>query len=172
METAKIIDLVSYTFPAIVTGLIAFYLFRAFLKNENRKKVLQLKNNHQITLPLRLQAYERMTLFLERISPSKFISRIQPVSEDKNVYETLLVQSIEREFEHNLAQQIYISDRCWNVIVTAKNTTITMIRKAAKERQVKNAGELREKIIQKVLHKQAPSAVALAFIKEEVRILF
>ena len=82
------------------------------------------------TTPLRLQAYERLTLFLERITLSKLLIRVHPISDKSNDYETLLVATIEQEFEHNLAQQIYVSDDCWKVLVSCKNNTIQSIRKS------------------------------------------
>jgi hypothetical protein len=72
------------------------------------------------SVSLRLQAYERMTLFMERINPSQLLVRITPHSEDKNEYQNFVIAQIEQEYEHNMTQQIYISDECWSIIVTAK----------------------------------------------------
>ena len=120
------------------------------------------------SLPIRLQAYERMALFLERISPSKLITRIQPMSSNKEDYESLLISTIEQEFEHNLSQQIYVSDECWNVIRGAKNATIQLIRKGTMQEKTDTANKLREVVLTNLMDKQAPSNTALAFIKEEV----
>ena len=119
-------------------------------------------------MPLRLQAYERMALFLERISPSKILIRVSPISSNKEDYEALLIQSIEQEFEHNLSQQIYLSDRCWNIITAAKNATIQLIRKAGLSEKTDTANKLREVILTEMMERQAPSDAALSFIKEEV----
>jgi len=119
-------------------------------------------------MPMRLQAYERMTLFLERITPSKLLIRIAPSSSNKEDYERLLISSIEQEFEHNLSQQIYLSDECWNIITAAKNATIQLIRKASLLQKTKTANKLREVILQEMLEKRAPSDAALSFIKKEV----
>src|SRR5436190_23903760 len=132
MEVTKIIELLSYTLPAIVTGSVAYYFFLLHTKNEQeRRHYLLAKEAQKDLLPLRLQAYERMVLFLERISLSKLLVRISPVSENKNDYANFVIAQIEQEFDHNLAQQIYMSDECWMVITTTKNTTIQMIRKAS-----------------------------------------
>ena len=122
METTKIIELLSYTLPAIITGVVAYYFFNLHTKNEEgRRRYLLNKDTQKDALPLRLQAFERMTLFLERINPGKLLIRLSPNSENKNDYENLLISNIEQEFEHNLTQQIYMSDECWTIIVTAKN---------------------------------------------------
>ena len=140
MDTSKIIDLLFYAIPTIVTGLIAYFFFKTHVKNEDNRRLFSLKKEMQKkALPSRLQAYERMTLFLERITPSKLLIRVTPTSSDKDSYESLLIHSIEQEFEHNLSQQIYVTDKCWSIITTSKNTTIQLIRKAALlEKESKN----------------------------------
>jgi hypothetical protein len=173
METTKLIELLSYTLPAIITGVVAYYFFNLHTKNEEgRRRYLLNKDTQKDSLPLRLQAFERMTLFLERINPGKLLIRVSPNSEDKNDYENLLISSIEQEFEHNLTQQIYMSDECWTVIVTAKNATIQMIRRTNMSDRVDSANKLREVIINDLMDKQSPSAVALSYIKNEVKYLF
>jgi len=173
METTKLIELLSYTLPAIITGVVAYYFFNLHTKNEEgRRRYLLNKDTQKDSLPLRLQAFERMTLFLERINPGKLLIRVSPNSEDKNDYENLLISSIEQEFEHNLTQQIYMSDECWTVIVTAKNATIQMIRRTNMSDRVDSANKLREVIMNDLMDKQSPSAVALSYIKNEVKYLF
>jgi hypothetical protein len=169
MDTAKIIELLSYTLPAIVTGLVAYYFFDLHTKNEEgRRRYLLNKEAQKNALPLRLQAYERMSLYMERINPTKLLIRIAPISNDKNDYENLIITQIEQEFEHNLTQQIYMSDECWTIIVTAKNATIQMIRKANMSDRVENADKLREVVLSDLMEKQSPSNAALAYIKNEV----
>lgn len=173
METTKLIELLSYTLPAIITGVVAYYFFNLHTKNEEgRRRYLLNKDTQKDALPLRLQAFGRMTLFLERINPGKLLIRLSPNSEDKNDYENLLISSIEQEFEHNLTQQIYMSDECWTVIVTAKNATIQMIRRTNMSDRVDTANKLREVIMNDLMDKQSPSAVALSYIKNEVKYLF
>ena len=173
MDTSKLIELLSYTLPAIITGIVAYYFFNLHTKNEEgRRRYLLNKDTQKDALPLRLQAFERMTLFLERINPGKLLIRISPNSEDKNDYENLLISNIEQEFEHNLTQQIYMSDECWTIIVTAKNATIQMIRRTNMSDRVDSANKLREVIMNDLMEKQSPSAVALSYIKNEVKYLF
>ncbi|RKT00655.1 hypothetical protein [Flavobacterium sp. 123] len=169
MDATKIIEILAYTIPSIVTGAVAYYLFQSYFKDQqNTRRWLLQKETHKEALPLRLQAYERMTLFLERISLTKLLIRITPISNDKNDYENLVIAHIEQEFEHNLTQQIYISDECWSIITTAKNATIQMIRKANRTEGIDNADQIRELLLNNLLEKQSPSNAALAFIKNEV----
>jgi len=169
MEVEKIFEVFLYAIPALITGMIAYYFFKEHTKNEDGRRRFLLHKDLQVTaMPIRLQAYERMTLFLERITPSKLLLRVSPTSSIKADYERLLISSIEQEFEHNLSQQIYLTDECWNIITAAKNTTIQLIRKASLLPKTKTADKLREVILQEMLEKRAPSDAALSYIKKEV----
>jgi hypothetical protein len=169
METEKIFEVFLYAVPAIITGMIAYYFFKEHTKNEDGRRRFLLHKDMQVnTLPIRLQAYERMALFLERITPTKLLVRISPTSSNKEDYESLLIQSILQEFEHNLAQQIYLSDECWNIIVAAKNATIQLIRKASLLEKTDSANKLREVVLTEMMEKRAPSDAALSYIKKEV----
>lgn len=169
MNTDKIIELLFYTLPALITGGIAYYFFNMYMKNEEgRRRYLIHKEAQKNALPLRLQAYERLTLFLERINPAKLLIRIAPQSSNKHDYEEYLVSQIELEYEHNLSQQIYVSGESWDIITTAKNATIQMIRKANINERVDSANKMREVILQDLFDKQTPSSVAIAQLKNEV----
>ena len=173
MNTTKILELLSYAVPTIITGVIALYFFKLHTKNENnRRNYLLRKEKQSIALPLRLQAYERMALFLERISPASLLVRVPPIGNDKPAYFKKLLTTVETEFEHNLAQQIYVTEQCWNVIKTAKNATINIIKETMLEGEIKDAKVMRETIIQRMVENEAPSSVALAFIKSEVHKIF
>lgn len=169
MDQEDIFALISFTIPTIITGAIAYYFFDSHLKNEEgRRRFLLHKENQKAALPLRLQAYERMVLFLERINPSKILIRITPMSSDKNDYENLVINQIEQEFEHNLTQQIYMTEETWNVIVTTKNTIIQTIRKTGMSDKIDSANRLREVILSDLLDKQSPTTLAIEVIKKEV----
>lgn len=168
MTGDQIFQLFAYLLPSVVVGAIAFYFFRMHTNNEEgRRRYLLHKDSQQNTLPIRLQAYERMALFLERIAIPSLVVRVAPKSADKNDYENLLIRTIEKEFEHNLSQQIYLSDDCWNIIKAAKSATIQMIRKVALS-ETDSADKLREDILNDTMDKQSPSATALSFVKKEI----
>lgn len=173
METSKIIELLSYTLPSVVTGAVAYYFFFLHTKNEdNRRRYLMSKDLKKEAMPMRLQAYERMTLFLERIGFANLLVRIAPISSNKNDYENFIIAHIEQEFEHNLTQQIYMTDECWALINSAKNATIQIIRNAALNDAVTNADELRELILTNLIEKKSPNQTALSYIKNEVSMMW
>jgi hypothetical protein len=168
-----ILQLIYFTIPTIITGLLAYFLLQQFFKNEkSRREEEQLNLKHLETtkesLAIRLQAFERMSLYTERISPNNLLLRVSPISSDATAYENLLIQNIEQEFEHNLAQQIYVSDDCWTVINTSKNSVIQMIRKANLSDKVNSAEKLREVILTELMEKPSPTLVALSYMRNEV----
>lgn len=171
MNTDKIIELAFYTLPALITGAVAYYSFQTFSKSEEqRRRFNLLKENQKQALPLKLQAYERLALFLERTNPSKLLIRVAPITNDKVDYQNLLIQHIEQEFEHNLTQQIYVSNECWTMIVTAKNTLIQNIRKTTMNPEVANADKLRETILSNLFESsESATNLALSYLKTEIR---
>lgn len=171
--TEQIIQAILYTLPSIASGFVAFYFFKEYGKSDIGLQKFKLqKEDKKLAMTLRLQAYERMTLFLERINLSNVVFRVKAQNDNKQAYGLSLIHTIETEFEHNLAQQIYISNECWNVISTAKNTTIKLIRTCTSSQAIKNVDGLREAIIKEVVNKPSPSDTALAFVKNEVKELF
>lgn len=172
MNEFELTQLLLALLPALIVGAIAYYFFDMHTKNEeNRRRFLVARENQKVALPIKLQAYERMALFLERISPGKILLRVKPVDNDKEKYQRLLINTIEQEFEHNIAQQIYLTPECWDYVKTAKNATIGIIRKAGQREEISDADAFRELILKNLMEKQAPTDAALAYIKNEVRSL-
>jgi hypothetical protein len=170
MNIDKILEIVSYTLPSLITGGVAYFLFTSYFKDQqNTRRWLLVKENQKESLPLRLQAYERMVLFLERIHPAHLLLRVAPPTEDKNDYATLLIHAIQTEFEHNLTQQIYITNECWDVINKSKTTTVQLIRNTSLDMQIATASQLREAVLRTLTEMESPTSVAVSFIKEELK---
>jgi len=172
-EIGQLLSYIAYLLPAIVVGAISYYFFKTHTVNEeNRRRYLIRKEAQSKTLPMRMQAYERLSLFLERIDPNKLLIRVKPFSNEVSKYESLLIKNIEQEFEHNVAQQIYVSPECWNLINTAKNATIHVIRQGSMHEASGNADKFREYLLRNFMEEITPSQKALTFIKKEVAELF
>ena len=172
-EATQIISYIAYLLPAIVVGLVAYYFFKGHTANEEgRRRYLIQKEAQKNIIPIRLQAYERLTLFLERIDPNKLLIRVKPYSDELQKYESLLIQNIDNEYEHNLAQQIYVSPECWNLITAAKNATMQVIRQASMSDKVDNSDKLREYMLNHFMGEVTPSHKAMMFVKKEVSELF
>ena len=169
MNQDKLIEALLYALPALVSGVIAVYYFKEYTKSDaGLEKFKLLKEGKKQTTKLKLQAFERLTLFLERIALNKLVTRIQPVNDNKQAYAMALIHTIETEFEHNITQQIYVSEELWNIVQTAKNRTIQIIRELSEEPKIENAQQLREAIIKYVMENQTPSNTALSYLKSEV----
>lgn len=167
----QILGLMVYCIPALVTGVIAFLFFREHTDNENNRRNFILKESIQKeSLPIRLQAYERLTLFLERISPQNLLKRVSPISQEVEDYKSLLIQTVEQEYEHNLSQQIYVSDPCWRIVSAAKNSTIQTI-VSFKNKDVSTANDIRPLLLDVLLNNEVTAEMALNFLNEEVSIL-
>ena len=165
----EILNYLAYFLPAVVVAVMANYFFKTHYQDEeNRRRHLIRKETINETLPLRLQAYERMTLFLERIEPSKILIRVKPTNDNLLDYQALLISAIEQEYEHNLTQQIYISKEAWSLIMTAKNTTIQVIRNMVKENNIAHPNKFREELLGKYFSDLSPSHQAILYLKDEV----
>jgi hypothetical protein len=164
----KLLESIAYILPAVVTGLVAYYMFNGFIKQQDSEKKLELLSERKKdTLPIKLQAYERMLLFCERINPVKMLVRIKPLSENTHDYLQLLIANVEQEFEHNFVQQIYVSDDSWTAILATKNAIINKIKQVSETSN--SANDLRENVIIYYAKTLPPTDTAISFIKNEVK---
>lgn len=156
-----------YILPALVVGFVAYYFFGQLITERNKDKNLELLiEKKKQALPIKLQAHERMLLFCERINPIKMLLRIEPISEDKDDYLQLILKNIEQEFEHNLVQQVYLSDKCWNVIIASKNAVINKLKQV--NQTSNSANNLRENVFMEYSKTLPPTNTAIDFIKKDV----
>lgn len=168
MMEDKIIESIAYILPAAVTGCVAYFMFNGFIKQLNSaKKIEILAEKKKESLPIKLQAYERMVLFCERINPVKMLVRIKPISDNTNDYLQLLIASIEQEFEHNLVQQIYISKETWVAISAAKSAVINKLKQVSENSN--SANDFRENVLIDYSKSLPPTDTAISFIKNEVK---
>ena len=129
MELA--LDLAKIVLPALMVFLTAFFVLKSYLENEQKKKELDSRfEQKRFSLPIRLQAYERLALFLERINPESIVLRMNQVGMSSKELQALLLQTIRMEFEHNLSQQVYISNQAWDMVKNAKEDVIRLINTA------------------------------------------
>jgi hypothetical protein len=145
-------------------------MLRSFFAQENKKQLLSAKlGNQQIITPLRLQAFERMILFLERINPNSVIMRLN-ISVPASVLEAELLKTIRSEYEHNLAQQIYMSKNTWDAITKAKDETIKLISIASSRVNPAAPGmELAQNLLAVASQlSHLPTKKAIDAIKEEI----
>lgn len=166
------LEIVKYVLPSLVVMLTAFTLIRQFLENEQRIREDRRKGDiDNLVVPLRLQAYERMILFLERINPASLIMRISQPDMDASQLHAAMVRTIREEFEHNLSQQLYISDNAWQHVKNAREEMVRLINITASQID-QNAGshELAGAVFDAVLkEKGLYLEKALDYVKKEFR---
>lgn len=83
------------------------------------------------TLPLRLQAYERLVLLTDRIALHNLVTRIPAGEMDARQYQSVLVEQIRAECEHNVTQQIYVEPTTWDAVMKLREQNIFIINRLA-----------------------------------------
>jgi len=167
----EIANLLFYIVPAILVLVTAFYLIKKFLDNQHRIKLIEAKlQTQKDIMPLRLQAYERLTLFLERISPNNLLSRVYQPGLTVRELQVELLNVIRQEFEHNVTQQIYVSPHSWNAVRNAKEEVIRLINSSASGLNPQGKGaELNKNIFENIVNEESlPAQKAIDFLKSEV----
>jgi hypothetical protein len=168
----EILDIAKYILPSLVVFAASFYIIKTFLTEDHKKRVLEVRlGNQKIITPIKLQAYERIALFLERIALNNLIVRVYKPGMSARMLQSELLKAIRAEFEHNLSQQIYISNDAWNAVKTAKEETIKAINIASSKVSDEASGTDLSKIIFELITKvdKLPSEYALELIKMEIR---
>jgi hypothetical protein len=129
---AILIDILKYTLPAIVV-IIATYLVIKQLYNENEKQRRYefLRTTAQLITPARLQAYERLTLFLERMIPDNMVMRQPCVNLTATELQSRLLGVIRNEYEHNISQQLYVGNDVWIMVKNAKESMLQLVNSSA-----------------------------------------
>jgi hypothetical protein len=128
-----LLDIVKYTLAGTGVVWIAFYLLKPYLDRDERIQLLEFRKTiSNQTLPLRLQAYERLVLFVERVNPANMLLRLNATAYNANELHSLIVDELRNEFQHNITQQIYVSSRAWAVIKHVKDDTLGIANNAFK----------------------------------------
>lgn len=121
-------EILKYTLPSLILFLTVFFIMKGYMKNNISLQAMKLQaEKKKDTLPLRIQAYERLMLFCERINVEQLVYRMRaPNMKVKELQSTLMI-AVQQEYEHNLSQQIYASGNLWKIIELAKNEVLNHI---------------------------------------------
>ncbi|HUX97243.1 MAG TPA: hypothetical protein VMV47_16020 [Bacteroidales bacterium] len=169
MEIAA--DILKITIPALMVLLTAWLLLRSMIKNdqEKRRQEILLQNNRTVT-PIRLQAYERIVLFLERISLESLIVRVSNTEMSANQLHTAMLSAIRGEFEHNLSQQIYMSPQAWEVVKNARSNMIKIINSEVEKMPANSTGmALSKQLLERIMElEKEPTRAAIDYLKGEI----
>lgn len=170
---ATILEILKYTIPSLIMLWVTYMIVSKFLTEQTTRKQLALFHETQnITIPMRLQAYERLAMFIERIKPQSLLNRVYQKDMNVAVYQAMLAESIRSEFNHNLSQQIYVSKNVWDTVRGVKEQEINIINTFAQRLEPETpARELHKLILEYVLTDEGeqPTDVALQIITDESR---
>ena len=165
--------------PSIVVFLTAHFAIKRLtdaqrLERQTDRMADLRRKDHEQTLPLRLQAYERLTLFLERIQPGPLVLRVHQSNMSAAGLHGQLVATIREEFEHNVTQQVYVGDKVWEKVRQAKEETIRLMNLSFDQLGGDRPGtELSRRVFENASRlTHTPSQEGLVAIKNEVRRLF
>ncbi len=171
----EVLEILKYTLPSLIVFATAYMMLKKILQAEKSKRQQELwLNNRKTITPIRLQAYERVILFLERISAESLLMREMQMEMTAKQLQRSLLESIRIEYEHNLVQQIYISTQAWKTLKSAKENTLKIINTiAANMKEDATALELSKTILEYTAKAEiSPTETAIEIIKNEIKQLF
>lgn len=170
-----ILDIIKYTIAGLGVVWIAFYLFKPYLDRSESMQLIELKKTISAqTLPLKLQAYERVVLFVERINPSNLLVRLNNPEYSAAELYMLIVAELRNEYQHNVTQQIYVSTNTWAIVRRLKDETLGVINYAIKDLPETATGlELSKTILTQISQSDKnPYDIGLSLIRKELEELF
>lgn len=172
---SEVLEILKYTIPAIIVLIATVLIIRQMVKNDqSRRNFEMITKNQQLVTPVRLQAYERLTLLLERVSPESLVMRISNPKMTAKQLQSELLSTIRAEFDHNVSQQIYVTAQTWEIIKNSRTKIIQLINTAAaRVKPDSPAIELSKIILEDLMvQDKSPTSMALDALKSEVKHLY
>ncbi|WP_245584810.1 hypothetical protein [Pedobacter glucosidilyticus] len=167
-----LLDVLKYTLSGFFVILGSYFLFKSQFDAYYNLKELEYRSSVlKDVLPLRLQAYERMTLFIERINPSNLLLRLHVSGMSAKEMQNLILTEVRAEYQHNLAQQIYLTNDAWQIIKRVKDDTISIINSAVKNLPADASAVDLSKVVFSRLDsiEENPYELALLVIKKDIQ---
>ena len=171
----NLINLITLLF-GIFFGLMAFY---QFVKNDIKRffdlKTSELnKESRAALLPLRLQAHERLIVFIERINPANLLVRLHQPAIELSALQSIILNEIKAEYQHNIAQQLYVDSTSWSVVRKLKDDTIAMINNVVQGLPENSTGvDLSKKVLQHMSTiEENPYELTINILKKDIQALF
>lgn len=171
----EFLEILKYILPSLVVAGLVYFILKEYLKNENDKKQIEIKQASQkLITPIRLQAYERIILFLERNSAGNLVLRLSKPNMSAQDLHIALLKTLREEFDHNISQQLYVSNKAWELVKNTKEELVKTINTAAsKTKEKSTSADLGQLILKLSLEqKKSMHKIAINFIKKEIQMLF
>ena len=172
---ANLRDFIQILLPAGIVLYAVYLTVKSFLNQEMEKRLVEVKGkNAETVLPIRLQAYERMCLFLERIAPNHLLVRLNDSALSASEFKQILLSEIRQEYGHNLSQQVYMSDQAWAATKAAMEEVVMLINtSAANLKPDATSLDLARTVFDTIINQDVdPTSRALKVVKDEIRQIF
>ncbi len=167
-----LLELLKFTIPGLIVFLTTYFVLKQVLESQYKRKELELRRAEKKSFtPNKINAYERLTLFLERIHLADMVLRVHQKGMNGRNFQQELIKTVRTEYQHNLTQQLYVSNTSWHLIKTAKEETIKMINVASAKMPKEATGVDLSNMIFKLLSniEQNPVDLAKDYLKKELR---
>jgi hypothetical protein len=165
-------DVLKYTLSGLLVFFTAYFMLKSHFETYYNLKQLEYKTLVvKDILPLKLQAYERMTLFMERINPSNLLVRLHVSGMSAKEMQNLILSELRAEYQHNISQQLYISNTAWSIIKRVKEDTISIVNQSmASLHPEASAVELSKVVFGRLNEiEENPYELALLVLKNEIQ---
>ena len=168
------IEILQWILPALVVLVTVWLVFYQLKKNEKQRQQYELRlKDRKAIIPTRLQAHERLIVFLERITPEALVMRLQRTDLTVQGLHALLLKTIRQEWDHNVSQQLYISNETWTFIKNARENVVRLINtEAGKLKATDPAMKLSQAIIEEFATTSSPIQKAIFAMKEDINVMF
>lgn len=168
-----LIEIIKVVIPMGLLVLLAYVLLSQYINGQVRLKSIELQRERKKdTLELKLNAYERLALYLERISFPDIIMRVNNGRMDAETLYTSLLITIQKEYEHNLSQQVYITENLWHIIRIAKQELANTVTDAYSENTNQSTDELIDNLLKKYgTLERNPVEIAKSAVRQEASLL-
>ncbi len=170
-----VVELLKLIIPAAAVLYAMYLVMQGFINRDLEARRMEIRGRSiETVLPNRLQAYERICLLLERISPQNLLIRVGHAGLSSKDYQRVLLEEIRNEYNHNVSQQVYMSDAVWSLVKNSREDLVMLINESASSLAEGATGlDLAKRIIERSLEKNLdPIGHALAELKKEIQQTF
>ena len=171
---AVLLEIVKITVPALVVFFTVYWLFKKFIEGQYHMEMLKFQQSQgKRSFPVKLKAFERLTLMLDRMSVPQLLLRLRNSKMSGEDLQDALIIAVQKEYEHNVAQQVYISDKLWEIIKLAKDEVLHLISRAGDQANKSSTAADFSASLMDLYRKQQvdPVQTALSAIKKEAKLL-
>jgi hypothetical protein len=168
------VEILKYCIPALCVLLATWLVMRQFYKAESEKRLWELKSLAQKEIsPVRLRAYERLALLLERTTPEHMLLELNLGELTVLQVQQHLMRTVRMEYEHNASQQVYVSAEVWAMIMNAKEQTVAFVNTIAQQLPAESTALDYAKMLitAYATNGDTPNELALQALKKEAQTL-